>query len=50
VSGDQTFIVPNALEGEDLHLAKVLKPDFSKAVAMAGEVRVSYSQNGTITS
>ncbi len=40
----------NALEGEDIHLAKVLKPDFSKAVGMAGGVRVFYSQNGTIMS
>ena len=47
VSESQTFIVPNALEGEDLPLAKVLKPDFSKAVEMAGGVSVL--QNGAIS-
>ena len=36
----QTFVVPNALHGEDLSLAKVLKPDFSKAVEIAGGVGV----------
>ncbi len=50
VSGGQTFVMLNALEGEDFHLAKVLKPNFSKAVEMARGVRVFYSQNGTITS
>ena len=39
-SGGQTFVMPNALHGEDLSLAKVLKPDFSKAVGIAGGVRV----------
>src|SRR6266581_970692 len=39
-SGGQTFVVLNALHGEDLLLAKVLKPDFSKAVEMAVGVRV----------
>ncbi len=39
-SGGQTFVLLNALHREDLFLAKVLKPDFSKAVEMAVGVRV----------
>ena len=32
--------MPDALHGEDLSLAKMLKPDFSKALEMAVGVRV----------
>ena len=49
VSESQTFIVLNALEGEDLPLANVLKLDFSKAVGMAGGVRV-FHRMGSLSS
>ena len=41
-SGGQTFVVPDALQDVNLPLAKVLKPDFSKAVEMDGGVRFLY--------
>jgi len=39
-SGGQTFVVPTAIRDETLPLAKVLKPDFSKAMEVAPGVRV----------
>ena len=47
-SGGQTFVEPNALQGENLRLAKVLKPNLSNAVKMAVGVRVYFSRNVTV--
>ena len=49
-SGGQTFVEPNALQGVNLPLAKVLKPDFSKGMKMAARVRVCFSRNVTVIS
>ena len=49
-SGGQTFVELNALQGVNLPLAKVLKPDFSKGMKMAAGVRVCFSWNITVIS
>ena len=36
--GGQIFIVPNALDGVEASLAKMVKPDFARAVKMAAGV------------
>ena len=46
--GGQTFVEPNTFQGVNLPLAKVLKPDFSKEMKMAGGVRVCFSWNVTV--
>jgi hypothetical protein len=39
-SGGQTFVVPTTIQDETLPLAKVLRPDYSKAMEAAVGVRV----------
>jgi hypothetical protein len=47
MSGGQSVIVPNAFREQELPLASMHKPDYSKAAEMAGGVSVIF-QSGCI--
>jgi len=50
ISGGQDFVMPNAFQGAELPLAKVHKPDLSKAMEMDVGVWFYFSRIVTISS